>query len=119
MAKPLKICTRCLAALRETADGEQDLAAYLMGIGAGGVEVVAAESCEARITRHSETASAASAGRTLADVNETELTGAIGALVKELRLPTGKGGEAWDLENAVRAEWLKALEARRREQPEQ
>ncbi len=119
MAQPLKICTKCLAALRETVDGEEDLASYLMGIGAGGVELVPAENCEARITRHSETITAKPLGRGMADVTELELDNAIKELIKQLRLPASRDGEAWDLENAIRAEWLKALEARRREQPAQ
>ena len=115
MAQPLKICTKCLAALRTTADGEEDLASYLMGIGAGGVELVAPESCEARISGHTESLPVKPVGRSLADVTEQELQAAVNALIKQLGLPAGRGGEAWDLENAVRAEWLKALEERRRQ----
>jgi hypothetical protein len=113
MAHPLKICTKCLAALRGTADGEADLGSYLMGIGAGGVELVSAEACEARITGHSEKPPAVQAGRSLADVTDIELDSAIKALVKQLKLTAEGGGQAWDLENAIKAEWLKALEARR------
>ena len=118
MAKPLKICSQCLAFLRKTRDGEQDLSSYLMGIGAGGVEIVSLESCQARLTGHSETVrQAVPAGRSLADVTPEELDLAIASLVTQLRLPAGHCGEAWDLENAVKAEWLKALEARRKEKP--
>jgi hypothetical protein len=105
-----------MAFLRESADGQQDLAAYLMGIGAGGVEMVDAASCQARLTGHTETsAPPAPAGRTLADVTPEELDLAVSALLSHLRLPHGHQGEAWDLENAIKAEWLKALEMRKHE----
>jgi hypothetical protein len=114
MAQPLKICTKCLAALRDTADGEEDLASYLMGIGAGGVELVSPESCQARISGHTEITSAPKE-RTFADVSEGELNSAIKSFLKQLNLTADNGGEGWELGNAVRAEWLKAMEARRHE----
>ncbi|MCL2149701.1 MAG: hypothetical protein FWH51_02050 [Dehalococcoidia bacterium] len=119
MAQPLKICAQCLASLRESGDGQRDLAVYLMGTGAGGVEIVPVENCQARLTGHNETPSPLPpAGRTLADVTADELNQAIAWLLKQLRLPPEHSGEAWDLENAIKAEWLKALEVRRREERE-
>ena len=119
MAQPLKICVKCLAALRSTADGEADLSSYLMGIGAGGVELVSAEACQARITGHTEIPSVTPGDRSLADVTDVELDNAVKSLLKQLKLNVGHSGESWDLGNAIKAEWLKAIEIRRHEKHEQ
>jgi len=119
MARPLKICAQCLAFLRESNDGQRDLAAYLMGTGAGGVEIVQPACCQARLTEHRDTVvvAAASTNRSLADVTPDELDQALALLLKQLRLSGGCGEDVWDLENAVKAEWLKALEARKQKSP--
>ena len=116
MAQPLKICAQCLASLRNSEDGQQDLAVYLMGTGAGGVDIVPAGACQARLVIHNETADhITTIDYSLADVLPEELDQAIALFLKQLRLPLGRGGEAWDLENAIKAEWLKAMEIRGRE----
>ncbi len=115
MAQPLKICAKCLAYLRQSGEGQQDLAAYLMGIGAGGIEIVPVEDCQARLNCHKASPTPAPAVRGLADVTPEEIDAAIAGLLEQLKLPSGRRGEAWDLANAVKAEWLKALEIRRRQ----
>jgi len=113
MAQPLKICALCLALSRETEDGQLDLAVYLKGTGAGGVEIVPAGACQARLAKHSDgTALSFPAGRGLADVTPEELESAIASFLKQIQLPSGRCGDVWDLENAIKAEWLKAQEIR-------
>ena len=119
MAQPLKICTECLAHLRKSGESQQDLAAYLLGTGAGGIDIVPAESCQAHLTEHTPAAQApVPAARSLADVTPEELEAAIASLLKQLKLSRRHPGEAWDVENAIKAEWLKALEIRRLEGPD-
>lgn len=115
MAQPLKICAQCLAFLRESEEGQQDLAAYLMGTGAGGVEIVPAGACQARLTGHTETTCPPPPeGKDLADITPEELDRAIALFVKQLQLPSGSSGGLWDLECAIKSEWLKAMEIRER-----
>jgi hypothetical protein len=119
MAEPLKICAGCMEFLRESEDGQQDLGSFLMSIGAGGIEMVPAERCEARFTGHSGASPAiVTASRSLADVAPEELDHAITWFLKQLRLPSQREGEGWDLGNAIKAEWLKALEIRQHENPD-
>lgn len=110
-----------MAYLRESEDGQQDLAAYLMGTGAGGVEIVPASGCQARFTRHNETnpqnTPVTLDGRNLADVTSDEIEQAIAAFLRQLRLSSGRYEDAWDLESAIKAEWLKALEAKKGQAP--
>jgi hypothetical protein len=112
MTRPLKICAQCLASLRKSDEDQQDLASYLMGIGAGGVEIVTAGDCQAQFTRHDIIIPLPQTRRSLSDVTPAELDQAISLFLKQLGLPVGSGEDAYNLENAIKAEWLKALEMR-------
>jgi hypothetical protein len=117
MAQRLKICTQCLSSLQAIRNGQEDLASYLMGIGAGGVEIVPPETCQARITGHKEAQVSSPAETGLADITEGALERAIKSFVKQLGLPEGSS-ETRELGNAIRAERLKAQELRSRGEKE-
>ena len=116
MASPLKICARCLSSLRESADGQRDIAVYLMNTGAGGVEIVPEMDCQARLVGHDDIiTSAVQIKRDLAEVTMEELDLAVASLLKQLHLSPEHCKDVWDLDSAIKAEWLKALEAKGRE----
>jgi hypothetical protein len=100
--------------LSRSEERAEDVASYLVGIGAGGIEIVSPELCQARLAGHTEsTTPSASRTRSLADVSLNELEASIITLLGLLKLPAGCA-QGWDLEGAIRREWLKAREVRKR-----
>jgi hypothetical protein len=110
----LKLCRGCLEYLSMTPEHREDLATYLLCTSSGGVELVDTEHCVLKLVCGSRTNTEQKHEvRSLAHVTETELDAAISHLVKELKLEQYRQDGVWDLEAAIRKEWLKALRASR------
>jgi hypothetical protein len=113
MPQRFRICQQCMDQLSRSEERAQDVASFLVGIGAGGLEVVSPELCQVRLAGHTElTTPSAPRTRSLADVSLNELEASILTLLGLLKLPAGCA-QGWDLEGAIRREWLKARDTRK------
>jgi hypothetical protein len=113
MTQRFRICQECLDQINRSEERAEDVGSFLVGIGAGGIEVVPPALCQARLVQHTETAApAVPRPRSLADVTLNELEAALLTLRGLLKLSSGCAPD-WDLDGAIRREWLKAREARK------
>ena len=110
----IKICRRCLDYLSVSPEHREDLSAYLVATSSSGVEVADEAECQPKLVcAPARQAQQVCPVRGLGQVSENELRSALEEMTLRLRLTETRRDGVYDLAAAVRAEWLKALGARR------
>ena len=108
MSPSYRICKRCLEQLRLSEEGQEDVATFLLAVGAHGIEVVPESQCQAGLSDHSGTSlTAEEKRRTLADATPAQLEAATANLVRQLHL-TSSSPDGVALAAAIKEAWEKA-----------
>ncbi len=110
MSSSYRICRRCLEQLHLSEESQEDVATFLLAVGAHGIQVVPENECQAGLSSHSgQSITAVVRGRTLADVTSPELEAATANLLRQLKLPAGEQ-DGLSLAAALKEAWLRAKE---------
>jgi hypothetical protein len=105
-----RICKRCLEQLHLSQESQEDVATFLLAVGAHGIQVVPENECQAGLSSHlGKSISAEVKGRTMADVSASELEAATANLLRQLMLPAN-AQDGLSLTVALKEVWLKAKE---------
>jgi hypothetical protein len=108
MSSSYRICKRCLEQLHLSQESQEDVATFLLAVGAHGIEVVPENECQAGLSSHlGKSITSEIKGRTLADVTASELEAATSNLLRQLRLPAG-AQDGLSLAAALKENWLRA-----------